>query len=81
MTGPLTLADLLAHTGWTRTAPHGGDDLPPPTPDNPTPGRPGPCHRPTVDELCADSRAVVAELHAAIARSRQARGADLPEVA
>ncbi|MEU8371176.1 hypothetical protein [Micromonospora tulbaghiae] len=65
MTGPLTLADITSHTGWTRPAPHGGDDLPPPT----------------VDELCADSRAVVAELHAAIARSRAARGADLPEVA
>ncbi|MFE9955874.1 hypothetical protein [Micromonospora sp. NPDC005299] len=39
--------------------------------------------RPTVDELCASARQTVVDLHAAIARSRQARGADtdLREVA
>ncbi|WP_435233326.1 hypothetical protein [Micromonospora aurantiaca (nom. illeg.)] len=74
MTGPLDLADLH-HLPWS-PAPRPGDELPPPTPDNPTPGRPGPCHRPTVDELIAQSREVVADVYATIARNRAARGAD-----
>lgn len=41
---PLDLADLH-HLPWS-PAPRPGDELPPPTPDNPTPGRPGPCHAP-----------------------------------
>ncbi|MEV5629140.1 hypothetical protein [Micromonospora tulbaghiae] len=77
---PLDLADLH-HLPWS-PAPRPGDELPPPTPDNPTPGRPGPSHRPTVDELIAESRNVVADVQATIARHRRVvRGADLPEVA
>ncbi|MBQ1064514.1 hypothetical protein [Micromonospora sp. C41] len=75
MTGPLDLADILAHTHWTNPAPRPGDELPPyPGPNPPT--LPGPCHRPTVDELIAQSREVVADVYATIARSRAARGAD-----
>ncbi|MEV7267101.1 hypothetical protein AB0N38_26415 [Micromonospora aurantiaca] len=60
---PLDLADLH-HLPWS-PAPRPGDELPPPTPDNPTPGRPGPCHRSAADvdtEIVGRLRFLTAEI-------------------
>ncbi|MFG2165550.1 hypothetical protein [Micromonospora chersina] len=66
----------LHNLPWTQPAPTSGPgDKPDTGPGNGD--RPGPCVRPTVEELSFRARRTVADLHAAIAQSRRARGADI----